>query len=75
MPGGGYCDAVTGAMPMRPAVLRRAGVRAELLDVMSGDFVEAMRARGPSERSIVYRHAFRNMLGPVPRSSRRCWAR
>ena len=50
------------ALPMLPTLFRV--FRGELLDVMSGDFVEAMRARGLSERIIVYRHALRNMLGP-----------
>ena len=40
-------------------------MRVNLLQTMQGDYVEAARARGISERSVVYRHAFRNALVPV----------
>jgi peptide/nickel transport system permease protein len=40
-------------------------VRVNLLQTMRGDYVEAARARGVSERRIVYHHAFRNALVPV----------
>jgi peptide/nickel transport system permease protein len=32
---------------------------------MKDDYIEAARARGISERSVVYHHAFRNALVPV----------
>jgi peptide/nickel transport system permease protein len=40
-------------------------VRVNLIQTMKGDYVEAARARGVSERSVVYRHAFKNALVPV----------
>jgi peptide/nickel transport system permease protein len=32
---------------------------------MKGDYIEAARARGLKERSVVVRHAFRNALVPI----------
>jgi peptide/nickel transport system permease protein len=40
-------------------------VRVNLLQTMRGDYVEAARARGISERRVVFHHAFRNALVPV----------
>lgn len=40
-------------------------VRANLLRTINSDYVEAARARGIRERSIIYRYAFRNALIPV----------
>jgi len=40
-------------------------VRVNLMQTMRGDYVEAARARGVSERRVVLRHAFRNALVPV----------
>jgi peptide/nickel transport system permease protein len=40
-------------------------VRVNLLQTMRGDYVEAARARGVSERRIAVNHAFRNALVPV----------
>ena len=40
-------------------------VRVNLLQTMRGDYVEAARARGVSERRVVVHHAFRNALVPV----------
>jgi peptide/nickel transport system permease protein len=40
-------------------------VRVNLMQTMKGDYVEAARARGISERRVVLRHAFRNALVPV----------
>jgi peptide/nickel transport system permease protein len=40
-------------------------VRVNLLQTMRGDYVEAARARGVSERRVVIHHAFRNALVPV----------
>jgi len=36
-----------------------------MLDVMSQDYIRALRARGISQRSIVYKHALRNALPNV----------
>jgi peptide/nickel transport system permease protein len=40
-------------------------VRVNVLQTMKGDYIEAARARGISEHSVVYNHAFRNALVPV----------
>jgi peptide/nickel transport system permease protein len=40
-------------------------VRVNMLQTMRGDYVEAARARGVSERRVVMNHAFRNALVPV----------
>lgn len=40
-------------------------VRANMLRTVNADYTEAARARGVSERKVVFRHAFRNALVPV----------
>ena len=40
-------------------------VRVNVIQTLKGDYVEAARARGVSERNVVIRHAFRNALVPV----------
>ena len=40
-------------------------VRVNLMQTMKGDYVEAARARGMSERRVVFHHAFRNAMVPV----------
>ena len=40
-------------------------VRVNLMQTMRGDYVEAARARGVTERRVVMQHAFRNALVPV----------
>jgi peptide/nickel transport system permease protein len=40
-------------------------VRVNLMQTMRGDYVEAARARGLTERRVVMHHAFRNALVPV----------
>jgi peptide/nickel transport system permease protein len=40
-------------------------VRVNVIRSLKDDYVEAARARGIGERSVVYRHAFRNALVPV----------
>lgn len=40
-------------------------VRVNVMQALKGDYVEAARARGIGERSVVFRHAFRNALVPV----------
>lgn len=51
------------ALPVIPTLFRL--FRGQLLDVLGSDFVDAMRARGLSERVIVYRHGLRNTFGPA----------
>ncbi len=40
-------------------------VRVNVIRSLKDDYIEAARARGIGERSVVYRHAFRNALVPV----------
>src|SRR5699024_1344297 len=40
-------------------------VRVNVIQTMRGDYIEAARARGISERRVVGRHAFKNALVPV----------
>jgi peptide/nickel transport system permease protein len=40
-------------------------IRVNVIRTMKDDYIEAARARGVDERSVVYRHAFRNALVPV----------
>ena len=40
-------------------------MRGNLLDVLSENFVLAARARGLSERKVIYKHAFRNAINPL----------
>lgn len=40
-------------------------VRNSMLDVLGQDYILTARARGLSERAVVYRHAFRNALLPL----------
>ena len=40
-------------------------IRVNVIRTMKDDYIEAARARGIDERSVVYHHAFRNALVPV----------
>jgi peptide/nickel transport system permease protein len=40
-------------------------IRVNVIRTMKDDYIEAARARGISERAVVYHHAFRNALVPV----------
>ena len=40
-------------------------IRVNLLQTMRGDYIEAARARGLSERRVLINHAFRNAMVPV----------
>ncbi len=40
-------------------------IRVNVMRTMKDDYIEAARARGIDERSVVYHHAFRNALVPV----------
>jgi len=39
--------------------------RAEMLEVIREDFVRTARAKGLSERTVIFKHAFRNALLPI----------
>jgi peptide/nickel transport system permease protein len=40
-------------------------IRVNVIRTLKDDYIEAARARGISERGVVYRHAFKNALVPV----------
>lgn len=40
-------------------------IRVNVLQTLRGDYIEAARARGLPERSVMFRHAFKNALVPV----------
>ena len=40
-------------------------IRVNVIRTLKDDYIEAARARGISERSVVYHHAFKNALVPV----------
>jgi peptide/nickel transport system permease protein len=40
-------------------------IRVNVIRTLKDDYIEAARARGVSERAVVWRHAFRNALVPV----------
>ena len=39
--------------------------RASMLEVLGADYIRTARAKGLTEREIVYKHALKNSLGPV----------
>lgn len=40
-------------------------VRTNMLEVLNADYVKTARAKGLSERKVIYKHAFRNTLIPI----------
>ncbi len=40
-------------------------MRSSMLEVLQADYILAARARGLSERTVIWRHAFRNALFPI----------
>lgn len=53
---------VTLAVPLAAMLIRL--LRADLLDIMTRDFIVALRGKGIAEREIVTRHALRNAVIP-----------
>lgn len=53
--------AVTLAIPTVGIVIRL--IRASMLDVMGEDYIRTARAKGVTERAIIYRHVLRNAFG------------
>ena len=39
--------------------------RTNMLEVLNSDFIRTARAKGLSERKVIYKHAFRNTLIPL----------
>jgi peptide/nickel transport system permease protein len=48
-----------------PLALNARMVRSAMLEVLGEDYVRTARAKGLSERLVVYKHALRNALNPV----------
>jgi oligopeptide transport system permease protein len=70
LPAGGWGDldqlvlpALTLALPFAAYIARL--MRASVLDVLGADYIRTARAKGLSERQVVYRHAFKLALLPV----------
>ena len=40
-------------------------MRSSMLEVMSSDYVRSARAKGVSERTVIYKHALKNAMGPT----------
>ncbi len=40
-------------------------MRGGLLDTLSDTYIQAARARGLSERAVIWKHAFRNAINPI----------
>jgi peptide/nickel transport system permease protein len=53
------------AVGLIPLASRMRQMRANLLDVLRLDYVTTARAKGLSERTVVYKHALRNALNPL----------
>ena len=58
----GAAGLVVGSVPL---AARMRQMRASLLDVLRLDYVTAARARGVSERRVLFQHALRNALNPM----------
>lgn len=57
-------------LPMATLVILSIGglmryTRTNMLEVLSADYIRTARAKGCSEKAVIYRHAFRNTLIPV----------
>jgi peptide/nickel transport system permease protein len=50
---------------MRPLSIIIQLTRSSLLEVMSQDYIRTARAKGLSQRRIIYKHALKNALNPV----------
>lgn len=44
---------------------RMRETRTNMLEVLNSDYIRTARAKGLSERSVIYKHAFRNTLIPI----------
>ncbi|MBF6595094.1 MAG: ABC transporter permease, partial [Thermaceae bacterium] len=54
---------LTLALPLLAGLSRL--LRSSLLDILNQDFIRTARAKGLSERTVIYRHALRNALIPL----------
>ena len=53
------------ALGIRPIAVITQLTRSAMIDVLSNDYIRTARAKGLSERKIVFRHALKNALNPV----------
>jgi peptide/nickel transport system permease protein len=53
------------ALGIRPLAVITQLTRSSMIEVMSMDYVRTARAKGLSEKVVLFRHAFRNALTPV----------
>ena len=70
LPGGGVetwkgwiLPALTGSLSFAATIARQT--RSNMLDVIRQDFITTARAKGQSERKVLFRHALKNALIPV----------
>jgi peptide/nickel transport system permease protein len=54
---------------IRPLAVVIQLMRSSMLEVMSQDYIRTARAKGLSERAVIWRHAVRNALNPVVTAS------
>ena len=52
-------------LPIVTLVVISVGSRTNMLEVLNADFIRTARAKGLSERKVIYHHAFRNTLIPL----------
>ena len=50
---------------LRPLAIIVQLTRSAMLDVLGQDYIRTARAKGLSERAVIYRHALKNALNPV----------
>ena len=50
---------------LRPLAIIVQLTRSAMLDVLGQDYIRTARAKGLSERTVIYRHALKNALNPV----------
>lgn len=50
---------------LRPLAIIVQLTRSAMLDVLDQDYIRTARAKGLSERAVIYRHALKNALNPV----------
>ncbi len=50
---------------LRPLAIITQLTRSAMLDVLAQDYIRTARAKGLSEKTIIYKHALRNALNPV----------
>lgn len=53
------------ALGIRPLAVFIQLTRASMISVMQQDYIRTARAKGLSERKVVWRHAFKNLLTPL----------